>query len=150
MQKIYVKTYARSGPYLIGIMIAFYFHKNKQIKKGLILKFFLWSFIFMQLTLPFYTSQLFNFIGKNVFLNAFTIGFIRIIWATAIAFLIVLCKDGDGGFVNKFLSHKFWTLLSKIGLSLYLIHPVAQYNSISSQKHLINLETVPMVKYMEI
>jgi peptidoglycan/LPS O-acetylase OafA/YrhL len=148
IQKIYVKTFARGGPFLIGIILAFYFHKSKPIKKSPISKFFPWAFIFLQLTLLYYSIEVRDKLGSNVFLNAFTIAFGRNIWSLGIAFLILLCKDGNGGFVNKFYSSKFWTLISKIGLSLYLVHPVLQYNSISSRKQQINLEIGPMVNYL--
>jgi peptidoglycan/LPS O-acetylase OafA/YrhL len=146
-QKIYYPTYIRGSSFLIGIILAFYLHESKQIEKGPLLKFFLWIFVLVQLTLPIYASQFLNLIGRNVFLNAFLIGFARIMWALAIACLIILCNDGNGRFVNQFLSNKFWNLIGKIGLSFYLVHPVLQYNYISSRKHLINLETGPMVKY---
>ena len=44
-------------------------------------------------------------------------------WTTILTILLWLCLTGNGGFVNKFLSHKLWRPLSRLSYSIYLTHP---------------------------
>lgn len=46
----------------------------------------------------------------------------RLLWAIAIAWVIVACHYGCGGALNEFLSMKFWMPIEKVGLCLYLNH----------------------------
>ncbi|XP_072168489.1 nose resistant to fluoxetine protein 6-like [Diadema setosum] len=54
------------------------------------------------------------------------ITFSRFIFALAVAWIIFSCHYGYGGVVNDFLSCRFWTPLSRLTYSTYLLHPVIQ------------------------
>jgi peptidoglycan/LPS O-acetylase OafA/YrhL len=135
----------RGGSFLIGIICGFYI--NKQNVETVSISKPIKAFIFTVLTLPIYASLTNNFVGRNLLLSSFAIGFTRNIWSLAIALLILMCQKHAAGFMNKFLSSRFWMPLSKLGLSFYLIHPVLQYNFISSRKHQMNLDIGFMVSF---
>jgi peptidoglycan/LPS O-acetylase OafA/YrhL len=48
---------------------------------------------------------------------------VRELWACAVCWIIFACHTlKSGGFIRTFLSHRFWQPLSKLTLSMYLIH----------------------------
>lgn len=73
-------------------------------------------------------ARTYEMIGKDIMQNALYTGLIRIGWAIGTAILILLCHTGKAGYINKFLSLRFWVPLGKLGLSIYLLHPVIQHN----------------------
>jgi peptidoglycan/LPS O-acetylase OafA/YrhL len=47
----------------------------------------------------------------------------RELWACAVCWIIFACHNlKTGGFIRTFLSHRFWQPLSKLTLSMYLLH----------------------------
>mgnify|MGYP000296263132 CR=1 FL=1 len=48
----------------------------------------------------------------------------RAIWSCSIAVLMTLCLEGNGGWLNKFLSWPIWAPLSQLSFGTYLIHPI--------------------------
>jgi hypothetical protein len=154
-QKLYFSTFVRGAAFLIGVILGFFLYRkklqeesNEKIVNSFYQnawKFFIWLFILFVLTISLHCSIYYEFFGRQILLNALFIGFGRSFWAIAIALLIFMCQNGNGGIINTFSSHTFWTPISKVGLSLYLVHPVLQHNFISSQKHEMNLEIGHMV-----
>ncbi|XP_038844706.1 O-acyltransferase like protein [Salvelinus namaycush] len=51
-------------------------------------------------------------------------GIHRSLWALAVAWIILACEEGYGGFVDNLLSLNLWVPLSNISFACYLIHPV--------------------------
>lgn len=45
-------------------------------------------------------------------------------WAAATGWIIYSCHAGINKSINEFLSHKFWIPFGRMGLSVYLVHPV--------------------------
>jgi peptidoglycan/LPS O-acetylase OafA/YrhL len=74
-----------------------------------------------------FTSNLFDIVGGNPIINALFLGFMRPLWAIAIAWVVYECHRGSGGFVNEFLSSRLWKPLAKLGYCMYLVHPVVMY-----------------------
>lgn len=109
-------------------------------------RIFMWIFAYMTMTGPYMTiSTVYDIIGENVLLNSMFLSTVRTLWGISTAWLIYECHCGRGGFMNRFLSNTFWMPIGKLGLSLYLVHPVIQYNFASSQETPFNLEAVQMV-----
>ena len=50
--------------------------------------------------------------------------FTRFTWGLGLALLVFVCHNGFGGFVNAFLSMKFWIPLSRMTFNAYLVHPI--------------------------
>lgn len=106
----------------------------------------MWIYAFLSITGAIFITIIYNIIGDVVILNALFIGFVRILWGIAIAWIVFACHSGIGGFVNEFLSCRLWKPVGRIGYSLYLVHPVLMYNFNASKERPINLEMPQMVK----
>lgn len=46
----------------------------------------------------------------------------RVIWSTALCYIIFACVHNAGGPINWFLSHQGWEILSKLSFAIYLVH----------------------------
>jgi hypothetical protein len=83
--------------------------------------------------------------GRDIYLNAIFLALVRVVWAVAIAWIIYSCFCGLNKHLNAFLSWKYWMIFARMGLSVYLIHPVLQFNLVILQKDEISLEMTEMV-----
>lgn len=45
-------------------------------------------------------------------------------WAMALAWIVIACSTGNGGFLNKFLSATFLYPFSRVTYCAYLVHPI--------------------------
>lgn len=81
----------------------------------------------------------------SIAFNAFFIASSRNLWALSVAWFIFAFDCGSGRWINDFLSHRYWIPIGRIGLCLYLVHPVVQYASVSSQKQPISIDMLQMV-----
>lgn len=50
--------------------------------------------------------------------------FSRTAWAAGIAWIVIACATGNGGFINKVLSWKAFVPLSRLTFLVYLVHPL--------------------------
>jgi peptidoglycan/LPS O-acetylase OafA/YrhL len=108
----------------------------------------MWVFTFLTITSATFVTINYDIVGEVVILNAFFIAFSRIVWGLSIAWVIFACHNGSGGFVNKFLSCRWWIPVGRIGFSLYLIHPVLMYNFTAMDP--TNLDTGHIVSVIKI
>jgi peptidoglycan/LPS O-acetylase OafA/YrhL len=90
-------------------------------------------------------SETYEIIEKDVTRNAIYLALTRVTWASAVAWQIYSCCRGWNDKINMFLSSKYWMLMSRVSLSIYLIHPVIQYNLIGFQKQPLALDASIMV-----
>ncbi|XP_077353357.1 O-acyltransferase like protein [Festucalex cinctus] len=122
----YVKPHTRYGPFLIGILTGIYL----TTKKGQLLKH-KWQAVLGWLCC---LSVLAALIGLAYALrgipahpsvpHALYQGLHRPMWALAIAWIILACEEGYGGFINSLLSFSLWVPLANVSFACYLIHPV--------------------------
>lgn len=89
--------------------------------------------------------NIYEVIGRNVYMNAIFLAFVRVVWGIAIAWIIFSCFCGLNKYLNTFLSWKYWIPITRMGLSIYLIHPVLQFNLVILQREEISLEITEMV-----
>lgn len=45
-------------------------------------------------------------------------------WAASLAWVIIACSTGNGGFLNKMLSATWWYPFSRVTYCAYLVHPL--------------------------
>lgn len=130
--------YSRACPYLCGMMTAYVLHTNGEpiMKFSKRLNTSLWIasigiiFGIVAGTFPFHVRD--NVKSKLVhsaFIAASHLG-----WSISVAWIILACHSGAGGFVNSFLSLSVWKPLSRIGLSVYVTHILAVLAIFGSQK----------------
>ncbi|KAF8796912.1 Nose resistant to fluoxetine protein 6 like protein [Argiope bruennichi] len=131
--KIYFKPYARIGPYLVGILLAYYLHKRKKENADKLSRIHLtvgWivaSGLTLTCQFGLYHQRL-TPVGAS-FYNAFS----RTIFGFGLAWVIFVCIEGQANIVNRILSWKPWIPLSRLTFCAYLIHPIVQtayYNSL--------------------
>ncbi len=87
------------------------------------IKLLIWILILIGLLITIFYTQYWVY-GEpyNRWVSAFIYPITRIIWALNMAAIIWMCITGNGGFVNKFLSYKAFTPLSRLTYSVYLTH----------------------------
>ncbi|XP_044262890.1 nose resistant to fluoxetine protein 6-like [Tribolium madens] len=123
----YGATYARFGPYVIGMLAGYFLYKIKTNKIKIHLKW--WQVITLWLVFitglvacvwggyPLYVSTEEDRWGNSMYL-----AFNRSAWAVAVVGVIFLCVAGYGGPIDKFLSWPVFQFLTKLSYSMYLIH----------------------------
>ena len=45
-------------------------------------------------------------------------------WAVSLAWVIIACSTGNGGFLNRMLSATYWYPFSRVTYCAYLVHPI--------------------------
>lgn len=94
----------------------------------------------------FLNSYIFDLVGRNIYANAVILSTVRFFWGSSIAWIIFACSSGLSEHVNAFLSWKFWIPIARIGLSIFLIHPIIQNNLMIMQGNEVSLDIFYMVK----
>lgn len=122
---IYMKPWCRMGPYLVGIMLAYYLYQRKEkIRiKPLVLLLGWCCALALGLTLVFGTVHYFS--GKKQMSNSLNAAYgalSRPAWSLAVAWVALVCATGNGGAVNKFLSWPIFTSWNNMHYSIYLSH----------------------------
>ena len=69
----------------------------------------------------------------------------KIIWALALGYIIYACVTANGGIFEKIFSLSFWTPLSRLSFSTYLIHILIVYLYIYNQEHPIHMQDINIV-----
>ncbi|XP_015839400.1 nose resistant to fluoxetine protein 6-like [Tribolium castaneum] len=127
MTYYYAATYARFGPYVIGMLAGYFLYKIKTNKIRIHLK----SWHVITLWLVFITG-LVACVWAGYPLNVATeedrwgsslyLAFNRPAWAVAVVGVIFLCVSGYGTPIDKFLSWSVFQFLTKLSYSMYLVH----------------------------
>eukprot|EP00475_Leptophrys_vorax_P027803 TRINITY_DN3971_c1_g1_i1.p1 TRINITY_DN3971_c1_g1~~TRINITY_DN3971_c1_g1_i1.p1 ORF type:complete len:672 (-),score=139.97 TRINITY_DN3971_c1_g1_i1:797-2812(-) len=123
---IYRKPWARIQSYLIGVYAAvMHLRLGKRLVSSNLLLLFGWALSAICLTLPVFglhREQLGD--PLPVFGQVMYISFSRIAWSAAICFIIIVCANGKGAYLNDFLSMNFWVPFSRMALAAYLVHVI--------------------------
>jgi len=122
---IYIRPWCRMGPYLVGIVLAYYMHRTKmRCKMSPILALIGWVLsIALNLTM---VLSLYHYFNLEKFmsdaLSSVYGGLSRPAWALSVAWVIFACATGYGGFVTHFLTWRPFVMLSHYNYSIYLVH----------------------------
>ncbi|KAG8289170.1 hypothetical protein J6590_003508 [Homalodisca vitripennis] len=140
MAELYLPTHTKTIAYVIGIIAGYvlYLVKNKkiQIKLQRVTNAFLWT-----LAVASMAWALFG--GHSLFLldspysrwqSSLYIGFYRLFWSAGIAWLILACTTGYGGFLNKIFSLPVWVPLGRLTYCIYLTHVAVILYSIGGMR----------------
>ncbi|CAB4011959.1 nose resistant to fluoxetine 6-like [Paramuricea clavata] len=124
---LYIKPYCRIHPYLVGLVVGYFMHKR--------------AFRAKQLNWPF--AVIFWFIAAAVALSVIYGPFTalredprpwtmtekilynttrHLAWGIILAWVTYACEYGYGGYVQEFLSARFWIPLGRLTYSTYLVH----------------------------
>ncbi|PSN33204.1 hypothetical protein C0J52_23307, partial [Blattella germanica] len=66
-------------------------------------------------------------------------------WAIAVAWIVIACSTGNGGYVNQFLSCKFLIPFSRITYCAYLVHPLVMMSVIMHLDSPMHLARASMI-----
>ncbi|XP_075226841.1 O-acyltransferase like protein [Lycorma delicatula] len=120
--KIYDKPWTRLGPYLVGMCTGWLLFKTdckiNFNKVAATIGWIMSTFGLIALLYGLYEQEL-----HPVTAAAYS-SLSHTIWAVCLAWIVIACSTGNGGYVNDFLS---WTVLypfSRVTYCAYLIHPI--------------------------
>lgn len=78
---------------------------------------------------------------ENTFVGAFYDATHRIAWTCLIGWIIFACHFlRSGGFVNDFLSIRFWQPFSKMSLSIYMVNYIYIMLTVANTKELVPMQ----------
>ncbi|KAB0802117.1 hypothetical protein PPYR_04303 [Photinus pyralis] len=121
--KIYDKPWTRLGPYLIGMCVGWLLFKTKcelrMNKLTVIIGWFLSSIILLALVYGLHEINLSPLAGAAYSALSHSV------WALGLAWIVVACTTGYGGYVNKLLSASVLYPFSRLTYCAYLLHPIA-------------------------
>lgn len=133
-----MQTHHRIGEYLVGVIAGYFMYninvsgRNLQFNKLASFTCWLLSISFMifhvfldpKSKINERNQQIYDSISKET-------------WACSICWIVFACHQlKSGGFVRKFLSNHLWQPLSKMCLSIYLLHFLYIFMTVSDQKQL--------------
>nr|XP_018898417.1 PREDICTED: nose resistant to fluoxetine protein 6-like [Bemisia tabaci] len=121
---LYFPAHARISPYLIGLLLGCLLnhHKENKMKIGFWPRVIGWTLsMIIMVTVP-YGLTFYYWFGSGPLVAALYSSLHRPLFVLAISWVIFVCDQGYGGFVNRFLSLQLFQILSRLTFSFYLIH----------------------------
>nr|CAI5829652.1 unnamed protein product [Callosobruchus analis] len=123
LDAIYDLPWHRIGPYLVGLITAYFLKVKLQNKLSLQkrTRIFLWTiFPLLNLWIIFtiYTRQI------STEYSAFYMGTSRVLWGIGISWILIACCTDNAPLLNKFLSFKGFVPLSRMTYCAYLLNPL--------------------------
>ncbi|XP_033228459.1 O-acyltransferase like protein isoform X2 [Belonocnema kinseyi] len=120
--KIYDKPWTRLGPYLIGMSVGYFLFKIdckvKMSKTTVVVGWMLSSACLLSLLYGLYEAEL-----SPVTAAAYSsLG--HTAWALGLAWIVIACSTGYGGYVNDILSAPILYPFSRVTYCAYLVHPI--------------------------
>lgn len=125
---LYVKPYARWSVYVVGMLTGYFLQRRRcilRLNKALVLLgWCIATAIGMAVIygLFYYHSHPGSIMPRGPTL--FYVSCARTAWALALAWVVVACATGNGGWVTTILSWKFWAPLGRLTYAAYLVHPM--------------------------
>ncbi|XP_043276651.1 O-acyltransferase like protein-like isoform X2 [Venturia canescens] len=120
--KIYDKPWTRLGPYLIGMSVGYYLFKTdckvKMSKTTVVIGWLLSSACLLSLLYGLYEAEL-----SPVTAAAYS-SLSHSAWALGLAWIVIACSTGYGGWVNDILSAPILYPFSRVTYCAYLVHPM--------------------------
>ncbi|XP_063984194.1 O-acyltransferase like protein isoform X1 [Diachasmimorpha longicaudata] len=120
--KIYDKPWTRLGPYLIGMSVGYFLFKTdckvKMSRTTVVVGWLLSSACLLSLLYGLYEAEL-----SPITAAAYS-SLSHSAWALGLAWIVVACSTGYGGWVNKILSAPILYPFSRVTYCAYLVHPM--------------------------
>ncbi|XP_033218540.1 O-acyltransferase like protein-like [Belonocnema kinseyi] len=144
---IYVKTYARAGPYIMGLGLGYLLHKTHSFKITMSPSYVLSGWLLAAA------------VGLSAVLGArglyysydrieasFYAGLHRHAFALAISWIIFASTHGYAGLIGKFLSWRVWMPFSRLTYSAYLCHYIVLFYYSGTVRAAEKLTTVNVMR----
>ncbi|XP_054271530.1 nose resistant to fluoxetine protein 6-like [Macrosteles quadrilineatus] len=128
MAELYFPTHTKTVSYFIGILTGYILHLHRANKIRMeihwVKKLGLWylavAFLGYGLFGGYYIFQLDS--DYDQWQSSFYIGVYRFFWSVGLAWVILACTTGHGGFLNSWLSLKIFAPLGRLTYAIYLTH----------------------------
>ncbi|KAG4072042.1 hypothetical protein HA402_015541 [Bradysia odoriphaga] len=120
--KIYDKPWTRLGPYLIGMCVGWLLFKTN-CKIRMRMPTVITGWILSAATLLYLIYGLYNTELSQLYAAAFS-SLSHSAWAAALAWIVVACSTGYGGYINTLLSAPCIYPFSRVTYCAYLVHPI--------------------------
>lgn len=127
MGNVYIKPYCRIGPYLIGMLTGYAIHQTNgalsftrravivgwfaAVSAMLVVLYAMWNANTGVSLPPVAIAALYGAVSRTV-------------WACGLAWIVVACMAGYGGYVSRLLSWRAIVPFSRLTYAAYIIHPV--------------------------
>lgn len=143
--KIYDKPWTRIGPYMIGMIVGWILYKTNckiQLKRHTNLLGWIGAALLGQYVIyGFYEQDVGRVIG------ALWTSLSHSLWAVYIAWIVIACATGNGGFISKILGSPILYPLSRTTYCAYLLHPLIIRTIFLNSIAPIQLGVITMVIY---
>lgn len=133
LTEFYYKPYPHIGPYIIGMLSAYYFAMTPDIKIPQRIQWIGWFCATVFTTSALYGTFEWNG-GRDptILETIFYASFHRIGWALSMAWIVICCGTGHAGVVNHILSWKVWIPLGRLTYMAYLVHFIVLITFVAS------------------
>lgn len=139
----------------MGILLGFKLHHlsgkkeviNKYIK-AILWTFSLGSIVISSLKFVEYNSLEINTITYED--HALFYVTAKMCWSLSITWIIFACHNGDGGVIHRFFSYPMWKPISKMSLTIYLLHVLLQVSTGFENKQTLRFSAPIIVKFNQI
>ncbi|KDR17635.1 nose resistant to fluoxetine protein 6-like [Zootermopsis nevadensis] len=140
--ELYDKPWTRLGPYVVGMCVGWFLCRtNCTIKMHKAVVLMGWA---LSIGMTFILVHgLYGDLGPVM--SAAYVALSHTAWAIAVAWIVVACSTGNGGYVNKLLSSKFLYPLSRISYCAYLVHPLIMISVIMHMDSPVHLGRATMI-----
>ncbi|KAM3863986.1 O-acyltransferase like protein [Diretmus argenteus] len=124
-QYYYAQPFTRCAPFVMGILMGIYMTTSKdQVLKHQWQAALGWFSCLSGMALVFVLGYILQDVPPRPSVpHALYQGLHRPLWALAVAWIILACEEGYGGFIKSLLSHGWWIPVSNISFACYMIHP---------------------------
>ncbi|GIX68647.1 uncharacterized protein CEXT_137441 [Caerostris extrusa] len=130
MMETYYPPLHHLGPHCLGIFVGYYL-RQKMSPKSFHWK---WHILAWILTFAFTTSALFgvhpwnnDLPGTGKVATVLYASLSRMSWTIGLAWIVIACSTGCGGFLTNVLSWKPLIPLSRLTFMVYMVHPLIQH-----------------------
>ena len=126
---VYIKSYCRISPYLIGLVLGYILHHRIQLQLSKTVKYLCYIAMWATATATF-SAIIFGlyrtWFGHKMSMteNIAFYTFSHLAWGLAVAMIVFACHSGYGWKMKDFLSLKIWVPLSRLTYCVSLIHPI--------------------------
>ncbi|KAL7050605.1 hypothetical protein ACKWTF_004143 [Chironomus riparius] len=141
----YLQSHYLASAWIIGMLLGYVFYSCKDFEMSWILKSFLIAFIIFM----FFKLFAWNFVFGQPEFNIFLFTIDRLLISLLAASVLFFCNyiHGDYG-ISKLAANipinLLWTVIDRVGLSLYLVHPAVIIGSTVISKQPMSFDIIPI------
>lgn len=125
MSFIGYRPYTHLTAFCIGMATGYFLYRHKTLQMNRVTRLLGWlaaCLVNMAVVFGVYNWNAYE--APSTAVAVVYAAFSRTAWAVGIAWIVVACATGNGGFINKVLSWKAFVPLSRLTFLVYLVHPL--------------------------